>query len=222
LVKQEILYSQDPIWNDPALPLFDPHTIAWVNRDDLAQILPKLSGQPPVKSELVTVRYPDPQHVVLEAMLESPGLVILSDVFYPGWRLTIDDQAAPIYPVNVAMRGALVPAGHHRLVYSFEPRSFYVGLIVSILGLCVWVLLGFFCLRGWHSTPLSISLGQHRRGTRGYAFLVRHPDYVAYSPNDDEMIVYDDDDMHLVDMLIVEVLEPVPASAKAGPEGNGT
>jgi hypothetical protein len=144
--RREILYAGDLFWNDATLTLFDPHAVAWVNGADLAQIMPKLSGQSPRKSELVKVRYPNPQNAILEVTLESPGLVILADVDYPGWRLTIDDQPAPIYRVNVSMRGALVSAGPHRLVYTFAPRSFQVGLVVSILGLSAWLLLGVYCV----------------------------------------------------------------------------
>jgi hypothetical protein len=143
--RQEILYARDLFWNDPRLTLFDPRAVAWVNRADLAQIVPKLSHQPPSPIESVKVRYPNPQRAILEVKLESSGLVILGDVDYPGWRLTIDDEPAPIYRVNVFMRGALVPAGSHRLVYSFVPRSFQLGLIGSILGLVTWLALGLFC-----------------------------------------------------------------------------
>ncbi len=41
-------------------------------------------------------------------------MVILADVYYPGWELTIDGKPAPIYPVNRLMRGAAVTAGTHR------------------------------------------------------------------------------------------------------------
>lgn len=99
----------------------------------------------PTRSESVSVRYPNPQRAVLEVTLESSGLVILSDVHYPGWQLTIDDQPAPVYRVNGVMHEALVSAGTHRLVYSFAPRSFEVGLIGSIVGLSAWLLLGLIC-----------------------------------------------------------------------------
>jgi hypothetical protein len=169
--RQEILYARDPFWNDPKLTLFDPHAMAWVNRTDLAQIMPKLSGQPPRKSESVKVRYPNPQRVILEVTLESSGLVILGDVDYPGWQLTIDDEPAPIYRVNVLMRGALVSAGPHRLEYSFAPRSFQVGLIGSILGLSAWLMLGLFCVfRPTHPLlaayrELQSTSGETRSGT---------------------------------------------------------
>ena len=55
--------------------------------------------------------YPDPQHAMLELALDSPGLVVLADVYYPGWELTIDGKPAPIYRVNGAMRERRWPKG---------------------------------------------------------------------------------------------------------------
>jgi hypothetical protein len=55
----------------------------------------------------------------------------------------------------------------------------------------------------------------------GRSFTVKHPDYVSYSPNGDEMTVHDDEGPHLVDMLLVEVLEPVNSPVPPKSEGNG-
>ena len=118
---QEILYAADPIWNDATQRVYDPHDLAWVARTTCAEIRPYLSGQTPRPSETVKVTYPNPQQAVLEVNLESPGLVILADVYYPGWELTIDGKPAPIYRVNGSMRGAAVPSGPHRLVYTLCP-----------------------------------------------------------------------------------------------------
>ena len=82
---------------------------------------------------------------MLEAELASPGLVVLADASYPGWQLTIDGKPAPVYRVNGMMRGALVPAERHRLVYTFAPQSFHVGLIVSAAGIAALLFFGLFC-----------------------------------------------------------------------------
>jgi hypothetical protein len=144
---REMLYADDPLWHDAAMQAVDPRRVAWLEEDKKAELLPYLSGQPPWPSETVEVRYPSPQRVEVEARLESPGLVILADVHYPGWELTIDGTPAPIYRANRVMRGAAVPAGRHRLVYTYAPRSFRAGLVVSIAGLAVLVLLGVGCTR---------------------------------------------------------------------------
>jgi hypothetical protein len=47
----------------------------------------------------------------------------------------------------------------------------------------------------------------------GGSFQVRHPENVACSINGEEMTVYDEDGMHLVDMMLVEVLERIPSSS---------
>ena len=142
---QEILYADDPLWHDATRRAFDPRALAWVEHDKRTELSPYLSGRPPRPTETVKVTYPTPQRAELEASLESPGLVILADVYYPGWELTIDGQPAPIYRVNRLMRGAAVPAGTHHLVYSYAPRSFRVGRVVSILGLGGLALLCVAC-----------------------------------------------------------------------------
>jgi hypothetical protein len=143
---QEITYAGDLIWHDQFLEAFDAHHVAWVDKDQIEKLGPFLSGRRPRPSETVKVTYPDPEHVVLEATLESPGLLILADVYYPGWKLTIDDQPAPIYRVNRAMRGAALRSGHHRLVYSYEPLSFKAGCAISLLGFAAMGLLSLICV----------------------------------------------------------------------------
>ncbi len=71
--------------------------------------------------------YPSRRQAVLEVGLDSPGVVILADVDYPGWELAIDGTPAPIYRVNGVMRGAAVSSGSHRLVYTYAPQSFRIG-----------------------------------------------------------------------------------------------
>jgi Bacterial membrane protein YfhO len=142
---REMLYAADPLWYYGEQRVYDPHVIAWVSRTDLTEIRGYLSGLMPGPSETVKVTYPDPQKAVLEVNLDSPGLVILADVFYPGWELTIDNKSAPIYRVNGSMRGAAVAVGHHRLIYTYSPRSFRIGRLVSIAGLAAMLILGLWC-----------------------------------------------------------------------------
>jgi hypothetical protein len=144
---QEILYAEDLLWNDTTRVAFDPHRVAWMAEDDLSAVRPQLSGRAPSSNETVTVSYPTPQATVLDAHLESPGLVILCDVYYPGWVLTIDGQPATIYRTNGAMRGASVPAGTHRLVYTYAPQSFFVGGLISIAGIFALAVFGVVCAR---------------------------------------------------------------------------
>ncbi len=168
LAMQEITYADDQFWSDRNLHAFDPRRYAWVEGDQVGQLLPFLPGGSARPTETVEVRYPNPQRAELEVTLESPGLVVLADVYYPGWELTIDGKAAPIFRVNRLMKGAAVTAGKHHLVYTYDPQSFRVGKIISLLGLVVMVLAGVVCtlrpvdqvVAGWNHSALRRSVDE--------------------------------------------------------------
>jgi hypothetical protein len=82
--------------------------------------------------------------VELAVTTAGPTMLVLNDVFYPGWSATIDDQSAPIFPANFAFRAVRVPSGSHRVVFEFAPVTWRVGLVltavtlIGLLGLMVW------------------------------------------------------------------------------------
>ncbi|WZO97419.1 hypothetical protein EP7_004452 [Isosphaeraceae bacterium EP7] len=131
----EILYADDPIWKMPDWAVIDPKAIAWIETTDVNQVRPFITRSITDPSEVPVVRYPSPQRVEIDVNMMRPGIVVLADVFYPGWTLTIDDKPAPILRANRAMRGAGVPSGRHKLVYTYNPVSFRNGLFLSTAAL---------------------------------------------------------------------------------------
>ncbi len=93
--------------------------------------------EPASAKEICELVYSDPLRVEIAAHLASPGLVVLSDMDFPGWELTIEtggvSQAAPTWRTNRLMRGAVLPAGDHRLIYRYRPRSVIYGGAISAL-----------------------------------------------------------------------------------------
>ena len=65
--------------------------------------------------------------------METPGLVVLADVWDKGWRAYLNGQPAPILRTNHAVRGVIVPAGTGTLEFRYEPASFALGLKLAIL-----------------------------------------------------------------------------------------
>lgn len=59
--------------------------------------------------------------------------MVLTDVTYPGWKATVDGEPAGIERVNYLVRGVSVPAGRHRVELAYEPASWTIGWIVSLL-----------------------------------------------------------------------------------------
>jgi hypothetical protein len=141
---ERLLYQADPFWSEPGRPVLDLRTTAIVESDDPRLLAGALGRPPDGAPESVVVRPVTPTRVKIDATLAAAGLVVLADVFYPGWRLELDGEPAPILRVNRLMRGAAVPAGRHRLVYTYRPTSVGVGAAGTLAGL---VLAGIALLR---------------------------------------------------------------------------
>lgn len=67
----------------------------------------------------------------------TPAFLITSDVYYPGWRATIDGQQTELFRANYAFRGVSVPAGQHVVKFTYQPRRFYFGVALSLASLLV-------------------------------------------------------------------------------------
>ena len=103
----------------------------------------------PGKNEKCKVVLAEPQRVELQVELDSPGVVVLADTYYPGWQLDVaplsspeELQPAAILRTNRMMRGAWLMPGRWRLVYQYRPASFVWGLSLSSVSifLCgVWL-----------------------------------------------------------------------------------
>jgi hypothetical protein len=85
------------------------------------------------------------QLVSIQASLDSRGILVLADSFYPGWNAYVNGRQEKIYRANLFFRAVPLSAGTHNVEFRYEPRSFAIGRAVSIatlsLIIAVWILL---------------------------------------------------------------------------------
>jgi hypothetical protein len=88
--------------------------------------------------------------MTLDARLQTPGWVVLCDMYWPGWsaRAISDSRQVlrlPVCRANGIMRAIALPAGHWRIDLRYQPPGWQVSSIISIVG---WLLvLGGLMLR---------------------------------------------------------------------------
>lgn len=82
----------------------------------------------------------EPNRVEIATDAETPALLVLAENYYPGWRAIVDGRRRAILRADYNLRAVAVPAGRHNVVFSYQPRSALLGLIVSAvsLGLLLW------------------------------------------------------------------------------------
>lgn len=69
----------------------------------------------------------------LKARAQTRGLLVLSEVFYPGWSATVNGNEAQIHEVDGALRGIVIPPGESRVVLRYAPWSVIAGGFLTVL-----------------------------------------------------------------------------------------
>ncbi|MCA8941076.1 MAG: hypothetical protein KDB80_00835 [Planctomycetes bacterium] len=85
-----------------------------------------------------------PCEIDIDVDMQTAGVVVLQDLWYEGWRATLDGEPVAVQRADYAFRAVAVPAGKSRLEFRYEPSSLRNGLIaaaIALLGLAAWTLL---------------------------------------------------------------------------------
>ncbi|MHB1356462.1 MAG: YfhO family protein [Anaerolineae bacterium] len=139
LPRAYIVYAAETITDDALVTArllhtdFDLRNTA-VSSDNLP--LPSVSALPATPAQITAYTS---TAVTIQAHARQDGLLVLSDQYYPGWRAFVDGKSAEIVRVNQIMRGVLLPAGEHQVVFRFQPDSLRLGVWLSLVGLLLCI-----------------------------------------------------------------------------------
>lgn len=135
------MVSQVEVMNDAAMlarihePDFDPRTTALVNSD------PACVGVSAAGGQVGEVQFVRDQGNRVEAQVRGAGgLLIFSEVYYPGWRATVDGETVQLVRADYLLRALCVPAGEHRVMLVYDPPLLKIGPAVT--GLTLLLLFG--------------------------------------------------------------------------------
>jgi hypothetical protein len=92
------------------------------------------TSPPPQPSEVKT-RRTAANALQIQAATATPGILVISEWDYPGWRVLIDGNPATTATANAAFQAVLLPAGEHTITLRFMPPDVYLGIALSLLTL---------------------------------------------------------------------------------------
>lgn len=83
-----------------------------------------------------------PNEINIKAVSDSKSLLLLTDIFYPGWKVFVDNKETPILRADYTFRSVIVPEGSHNVKFIYDPESFRLGIYLSGVGLLGIILIG--------------------------------------------------------------------------------
>jgi len=146
---QWVVSGEDAALRATTAPGFDARRVAVTE-----QRLDGLGDRPTARDGAAAARlvgYED-ERVAADTSAARRSLLVLTDVDYPGWKATVDGRPATIERVNYLMRGVEVPAGEHRVELRYEPLSWRIGWILSLIATL--------------AVAVAAAIGWARRGSR--------------------------------------------------------
>ncbi len=80
--------------------------------------------------------------IILNVSLEKSGFLVLSEIYYPGWKAFVDGRESKIYRANYLFRSLHLTKGEHTIKFVFSPISFKIGASMTLSTLLI--LFSFF------------------------------------------------------------------------------
>ena len=115
---------------------FDPRTDALVDEGQLPQPSTFPAGDTSAEVQRI-----DDGAVSVEVSTVGGGMLVLSDLWYPGWRARIDNTPAAVLRTDAALRGVIVPPGRHTVRFELVSLTRGAGMAASLLGLIIGLVL---------------------------------------------------------------------------------
>jgi len=75
-----------------------------------------------------------PNRVTIHVDAGDPGLLVLTDQWYPGWQATVDGNPAEVLRADTVFRAVCVPEGQHTVTFRYRPASLRRGALISLVG----------------------------------------------------------------------------------------
>ena len=100
-------------------------------------------NKPDLKSGQVEILKYQANKVIIYAELKEAGHLFLADTYYPGWKAIVNGKEKPIVQINDFFRGVRLPAGNYNVVFVYDPASFKLGALISlmtVLGLVIFAI----------------------------------------------------------------------------------
>lgn len=88
----------------------------------------------------VTITKYAPNHLEYDAQSAKGGIVVFSEIYYPGWTATVDGNPVEVGRVNYVLRAINVPAGNHKIVLDFHPQTVKVTETIAYIAFATLIL----------------------------------------------------------------------------------
>lgn len=125
-------------------PNFDPRRVVILDENP-----PITLTDAPAEGEMVQITRYTPERIEIDVTAPQNALLSVALVDYPGWRAEIDGETVDILRAYSAMTAIPIEAGEHVVTLTYDPTSYRLGAIISLITWVGCAGLGIFLMMRW-------------------------------------------------------------------------
>jgi len=125
---------------------FNPYSTVIIEEEDVKrQSMVRNSFSHARKGDVQILSYL-PNRIDLETTSLGSTYLLLNETYYPGWKAFVDDQEIEVRRANYNFKAIGIPKGKHKVSFVFDPVSYKIGTVFSLITLLI-MMLTFFLVR---------------------------------------------------------------------------
>jgi hypothetical protein len=101
-------------------------------------------------TSVVSITAYEPNHLTYDVKSDKGGVIVFSEIYYPGWTAAVDGEPVEVGRANYVLRAITVKPGNHKVELMFYPKSLditetiaYVAFGILVLVIILAVFLSF-------------------------------------------------------------------------------
>jgi hypothetical protein len=102
-------------------------------------------GEGTARNQIMFKSY-DINKITLSVETSENGILVLSEVYYPNWKVFVDGVEKPILRCDYSLRGVALEKGNHAVVFKYVDKDFQLGTVITLFALAI-VIGGFIADR---------------------------------------------------------------------------
>ncbi len=128
----EIVPNQDNAFHvTSSIKWLDPYQTAVLEKS------PSPKPKSAIDSESAVLVKHNNHYIEAEVSLSAPGIIVLSEIDYPGWKVSANGKTIESLRAFGLLRAVSLPRGTWTIVWEYSPRSVQMGVIISGLTICL-------------------------------------------------------------------------------------
>jgi len=120
--------------------LFDPATVLTTEN------IPVSTGAEKLQYDLHFTEY-TPNKIKIGLETNKAGVLVLSNSYYPSWRVKVDGRLEKIYNVDYMIMGVPVEKGTHEIEFYYDNTKILLSLVLTIIGILIYIFVYFIEIR---------------------------------------------------------------------------